>query len=399
MFIKTLTVSALNNYIKKVIDSDFILKNACIKGEISNFKVHSSGHIYFSLKDEFSKINCIMFKNSAENLTFIPEEGMKVIVKGHISVYSRDGNYELYCDEIEPEGIGELFIALEKLKKKLEHEGLFAQEHKKEIPEIVRNVGIITSPTGAAVRDIINVTKRRNRKVNLLIYPSSVQGAGASSEVINGIQYFNKSKNVDVIIIARGGGSMEELWAFNNEELAGAVYKSDIPIISGVGHETDFTVIDFVCDRRAPTPSAAAELAVFDLDELSNKVMRYRDMLNLKTKANIKIRFSEIDYLRKSVVLNNPKKIVADQYKNIQQMQNLMNVKMKNKINLNFEELKKMNAVLYAHNPLNTLKRGYSVIEKEDNSVINSIDELRKCENVKIIMQDGSTSAHIKCID
>lgn len=399
MFIKTLTVSALNDYIKKVIDSDFILKNACIKGEISNFKVHSSGHIYFTLKDEFSKISCIMFKKSAEGLTFIPEEGMKVIVKGHISIYVRDGNYELYCDEIEPEGVGELFIALEKLKKKLEREGLFAEEHKRKIPDIVRNVGVITSPTGAAVRDIINVTKRRNSKVNLLIYPSSVQGTGASLEIINGIEYFNKNKNVDIIIIARGGGSLEELWTFNNEELAYAVYKSNIPIISGVGHETDFTIIDFVSDRRAPTPSAAAELAVFDLDELNHKIVRYIDMLKLKANANIGIRFSQIDFLKKSIALNNPQKIVLDQYKNIQQMQNLMNIKMRNKINLSIEELKKINAVLCAHNPLNTLKRGYSVIERENNSIINSIVELKKCENVKIIMQDGSTSARIKCID
>src|SRR3712207_3002284 len=250
MYMKALSVSDINNYIKKMMDNDFILNNSLIKGEISNFKIHSSGHIYFSLKDLNSKINCVMFKSYAANLKIIPQDGMKVIVKGRISTYVKGGNYQLYCESIQLDGLGELYIAFEQLKEKLQREGLFDMEHKRPIPKYAKKIGVITSPTGAAIRDIINVTKRRNNSVNLLIYPAIVQGVNASRDVINGIEVLNKRNDIDLIIIARGGGSIEELWTFNDENLARAIYKSSIPVITGVGHEVDYTIVDFV-DRKS----------------------------------------------------------------------------------------------------------------------------------------------------
>lgn len=276
MHIKTLTVSQLNRYVKNTLDADFILNNASVKGEISNLKIHSSGHIYFSLKDGGSKINCVMFKSYAYKLKFVPENGMDIVVEGNVSVYEKEGSYQLYCKAMKREGIGDLYIAFEELKEKLKKEGLFDDAHKKEIPRFPKKVGVITSPTGAALRDIINVTKRRNKGIELLIYPALVQGIDASKTIIEGIKILNKVEDVDIIILARGGGSIEELWAFNNEELAYEIYSSKKPIITGVGHETDFTIVDFVSDRRAPTPSAAAEIAVFDREALIKEILNYK---------------------------------------------------------------------------------------------------------------------------
>lgn len=273
MHVKTLTVSQLNRYVKNTLDADFILNNASVKGEISNLKIHSSGHIYFSLKDEGSKINCVMFKSYAYKLNFNLENGMNIIAHGNVSVYGKEGSYQLYVKEMKREGIGDLYIAFEKLKEKLKNEGLFDESNKKEIPRFCKKIGgVITSPTGAALRDIINVTKRRNKGIELLIYPALVQGTDASKTLVDGIKTLNKVEDVDIIILARGGGSIEELWAFNNEDLAYTIYNSKKPIITGVGHETDFTIVDFVSDRRAPTPSAAAEIAAFDREVLMKEI-------------------------------------------------------------------------------------------------------------------------------
>jgi exodeoxyribonuclease VII large subunit len=389
MFIKTLTVSDINNYIKKVMDNDFILNNAGVKGEISNFKLHSSGHIYFSLKDSFSKINCVMFKSYANKLKFIPENGMKVIVKGRVSVYSKEGTYQLYCEEIEPEGLGELYIAFEKLKSKLEKEGLFDISHKKTIPRYAKKVGIITSPTGAAIRDIINVTKRRNKNCELLIYPAAVQGIGASGEVINGIKEFNKRNDVDVIIVARGGGSIEELWAFNDEELARTIYNSKIPIITGVGHETDYTIVDFVSDRRAPTPSAAAEIAVFNLDELENKIENFRKSLNYSMIKDLKDKYNRIHVLKRTLDLNNPGKIIVNEYNKIDRLKEMLNYKAKRQIDIRKEKLSSISSLLTANNPLNILNKGYAVIQDENSNVVSEISRLSEYGNVKITLKDG----------
>lgn len=391
MYIKTLTVSDINNYIKKTFDNDFILANCSIKGEISNLKLHTSGHIYFSLKDKFSKINCIMFRGDAQNLNFIPEDGMKVIVKGRISLYEKEGLYQLYCNEIKPDGMGELYLAFEKLKAKLGKKGLFDESHKKRIPVYARKIGVITSPTGAAIKDIINVTKRRNEKVELLIYPSLVQGTNASSDVIKGIEVLNSIEDVELIIIARGGGSIEELWCFNDEKLAEAIYNSEKPIITGVGHEIDYTIVDFVSDRRAPTPSAAAEIAVFNLEETLKNLSDYKNRFYTYAQNRVKDERGRLAFLRKALDLNSPLVYIANQYSSVDKLKELLNLKLKVKINEKKEKLAKINALLSAHNPLNILDRGYSIIENEQSNVINSIKDLRKEDKIKVTMKDGTS--------
>ncbi len=398
MYVKTLTVTELGNYIKKIIDSDFILSNTLVKGEVSNFKIHSSGHVYFSLKDDFGKINCIMFKSKFENIKFLPENGMSVVIKGKVSVYQKDGAYQLYCNDIKLEGIGELSIAFEKLKKKLETKGLFDLAHKRKIPEYSKKIGVITSPTGAAVRDIINVTKRRNSGVNILIYPSLVQGPNAATDVIKGINYLNSVKDVDVILIARGGGSVEELWSFNDESLAEAVFASQKPIVTAVGHETDFTIVDFVSDLRAPTPSAGAELITLDLKATNNKIKKYSELLKKYMGDYLICETNKINSYRKSLEYNSPIIFIANAYNNLDKIKGTLNDRTKNKIRMEKQKLSKLNSLLNAHNPLNVLNRGYAIIEGENGNLISKIDSLSKEENIKITLKDGNKRFNIKNI-
>jgi exodeoxyribonuclease VII, large subunit len=391
MYIKTLTVSALNNYIKKVLDNDFILSNSNITGEISNFKIHSSGHIYFSLKDEHSKINCIMFRSAAKGLKFIPESGMKVVVKGRVSVYEKDGAYQLYCDEMKPEGMGELYIAFEKLKSKLQNQGMFDENHKRPIPTYANKIGVITSPTGAAIKDIINVTKRRNRNVELVIYPSLVQGINASGDIIRGIETLNGIEDIDIIILARGGGSIEELWCFNDESLALAVYNSKKPIITGVGHEIDYTIVDFVGDRRAPTPSAAAEIAVFNLEEFKNKVLSYKNTMRATVNMILMEKRSKLDLMKKNLSANSPRLLIVNEYSNIDRLREIITIKIERRIEKDKERLAKANALLSAHNPLNVLNKGYAIIEDENRNVISKVSVLKEANSIKVTLKDGST--------
>ena len=274
-----LTVRELTAYIKQLVDSDMLLSNVSVSGEISNFKHHSSGHMYFSLKDQDAVIRCVMFRTYNARMKFIPEEGMKVIVRGYVSVYAPGGTYQLYAEEMQPDGTGSLYLAFEQLKRKLEAQGWFARERKKPIPRLPRAIGIVTSPTGAVIRDILNVLQRRYPNIRVIIYPSAVQGNDAPAQLARGIRYFNGERNVDVIILARGGGSIEDLWPFNDEGLAYAIYDSQIPIISAVGHETDFSISDFVADLRAPTPSAAAELAVPEKAVMKERLIIYEKNL------------------------------------------------------------------------------------------------------------------------
>lgn len=396
MYIKILSVSDINNYIKNTMDNDFILNNALIKGEISNFKIHSSGHIYFSMKDQWSKINCVMFRSAAKGLKFLPENGMKVIGKGRISTYVKDGAYQLYCDKLELEGLGELYIAFEKLKSKLEKEGLFKEEYKKPLPKYAKKIGVITSQTGAAIRDIINVATRRNKNCEILIYPSLVQGTNASADIIKGIKELNKIKDLDVIILARGGGSIEELWAFNDEELAREVFNSKIPIITGVGHETDFTIVDFVSDKRAPTPSAAAEIAIKDLQELNSNLENYRNTLNYYILNNLKEKYNKLDRLKLSLEGNSPERIIINEYNKIDFIINKLNSHIKTELDKRKEELSKMSILLSSNNPLNILNKGYSVIQDEKGKVISSIKVLDKKKKVTINLKDGKKEYRIQ---
>ncbi|MFT5872962.1 MAG: exodeoxyribonuclease VII large subunit [Clostridium sp.] len=390
MFIKVLTVTALNGYIKKIIDSDFILKNTNVKGELSNVKLHSSGHIYFSLKDAFGKINCVMFKSQAQKLKITPRDGMNVIIRGRVSVYERDGAYQVYCDFMEPDGEGQLYLDFQKLKDKLERQGLFDTEHKKNIPAFPSRIGIITSPTGAAVKDIINVATRRNAMVNMLIYPALVQGVNASEDVARGVKYFNSLKNVDLIIIARGGGSIEELWAFNEENLALAIYNSKIPIITGIGHETDFTIADFASDLRAPTPSAAAEIAVRNLKELNNEIKAFKERLLKSVEFKLTKEYNKIKLLNKTLKVNNPLNYIVNQYIHIDNLKENLTYKFNTKVSLEKQKLSKFNALLHAHNPLNVLNKGYAVLQNNENEVISEINNLKNIKEVKITLKDGS---------
>lgn len=399
MYVKTITVSELNKYIKRVLDNDFILSNSSIKGEISNFKHHSSGHMYFSLKDENSKINCIMFKGNSKNLTFIPENGMKVVIKGRVSLYEKEGAYQFYCDKMELEGVGELYIAFERLKNRLQQEGLFSDEHKKPIPKYARKIGVVTSPTGAAIKDIINVTKRRNSKIELIVYPALVQGINASKDIIKGIEVLNKMEDIDIIILARGGGSIEELWCFNDEALAYAVYNSKKSIITGVGHEIDYTIVDFVSDKRAATPSQAAEIAVFNFSEFKSRILFHKNNMNNYINISLNEKLNTLKLLKNNLKVNSPVVYIANQYNSIDRLRELINLKIKGKLEKEREVLTKANALLSSHNPLNILNKGYAVIEDKHRNVISEIHALKENDRINIILKDGKAELKIEEIN
>lgn len=399
MKLKTLSVGEVNNYVKKLVENDFILKNLNVKGEISNLKFHSSGHIYFSLKDENSKVNCIMFKNNAVNLDFRLEEGMKVEIKARLGVYHKEGTYQLYCENIKKAGIGELFEEFHKLKKELSEEGIFDQKYKRALPKFPKRIGIITARTGAAVRDIINVIQRRNKSLDIILYPAKVQGENASDSIIEGIRYFNNEKSVDVIILGRGGGSIEELWAFNNRDLAYEIFNSRIPTVSAVGHEVDFTISDFVSDMRAPTPSAAGELVSPSLKEMINDLLNKKEFLHRAIDRKFLNAKKDVDLLHKGLKGNNPKHIIEKRIKEVNSLEEKLNFLGKRKIDKAKDELIALNSILQTLNPLNTLGRGYSVIMDKEDKVINEVSELKKNDMVKVIMKDGSVNIDIKIIN
>lgn len=399
MKLKTLSVGEVNNYVKKLVENDFILKNLNVKGEISNLKFHSSGHIYFSLKDENSKVNCIMFKNNAVNLDFRLEEGMKVEVKARLGVYHKEGTYQLYCENIKKAGIGELFEEFHKLKKELSEEGIFDEKYKRALPKFPKRIGIITARTGAAVRDIINVIQRRNKALDIILYPAKVQGENAADSIIEGIRYFNNEKSVDVIILGRGGGSIEELWAFNNRELAYEIFNSRIPTVSAVGHEVDFTISDFVSDMRAPTPSAAGELVSPSLQEMINDLLNKKEFLHRAIDRRFLNAKRDVDLLYKGLKGNNPTHIIEKRIKEVNTLEEKLNFLVKRKIDKAKDELIALNSILQTLNPLNTLGRGYSVIMDKEDKVINKVSELKKNDMVKVIMKDGSVNIDIKIIN
>ena len=399
MKLKTLSVGEVNNYVKKLVENDFILKNLNVKGEISNLKFHSSGHIYFSLKDENSKVNCIMFKNNAVNLDFRLEEGMKVEIKARLGVYHKEGTYQLYCENIKKAGIGELFEEFHKLKKELSEEGIFDEKYKRALPKFPKRIGIITARTGAAVRDIINVIQRRNKSLDIILYPAKVQGENAADSIIEGIRYFNNEKSVDVIILGRGGGFIEELWAFNNRDLAYEIFNSRIPTVSAVGHEVDFTISDFVSDMRAPTPSAAGELVSPSLKEMINDLVNKKEFLHRAVDRRFLNAKKDVDLLYKGLKGNNPTHIIEKRIKEVNTLEEKLNFLGKRKIDKAKDELIALNRILQTLNPLNTLGRGYSVIMDKEDKVINNVSELKKNDMVKVIMKDGSVNIDIKIIN
>ncbi|NME83497.1 exodeoxyribonuclease VII large subunit [Clostridium sp. SM-530-WT-3G] len=389
MKIKTLTVSEVNSYIKRILDNDFILSNLSVKGEISNLKYHSSGHIYFSLKDDNGKVNCVMFKGNAAYLDFELEEGMEVVITGRASLYPATGSFQLYCDEIKKEGQGELFIKFEKLKEKLSKQGFFDEDHKKELPRYPRRIGVVTAETGAAIRDIINVVTRRNKYVDIVLYPAKVQGVGAYKEIIEGIKYFNKNKSVDLIIVGRGGGSIEELWNFNEEELAKAVYLSSLPVISAVGHEIDFTICDFVADMRAATPSQGAEIAVPLDSEMINNIKDASKMLDMNIQNRIKSCRLEVENAQRILRIHSPISSIANSYLEVDKLRERLNFVIKNKINREKNKIEGLNNLLTAYNPIKVISKGYAIIEDDENQLIVSKEQLAENKNIKISLRDG----------
>lgn len=389
------TVSDLNTYIKNKIANDEALNAVVVKGEISNFKAHYTGHYYFTLKDDKSLIKCIMFKTYAQNLKFIPKDGMKIIVFGGVSVFERDGIYQIYVKAMEQSGLGDLYEAYEKLKASLEEEGLFNETHKKKIPINPKIIGVLSSQTGAVIRDIINVSTRRNPNCYIRLLPVPVQGSGASKEIANAIKIMNEKQLADVIILARGGGSLEDLWPFNEEIVAHSIYNSEIPIISAVGHETDFTIADFVADLRAPTPSAAAELAVPDIYEVKRKIETYQDRLRNSLIKKLELMNLRYEKCMSSSVFKEPLRKINDNYIKldncIKQIENSIKVKHEKEKTKYIELIAKLDAL----SPLKTLYRGYSITEK-NNKVIKSKEELKTNDLIEIRFIDGKKEAIVK---
>ena len=388
------TVTQLNKYLKDRFDEDENLNAILVKGEISNFKNHYTGHLYFTLKDENSLIKCIMFKSYAEKLNFKPKDGMKVMVFGTVSVFERDGVYQIYAKSMMEDGMGDLHEQFEQLKAKLEKEGLFEQSHKKTIPLYPKVVGVLTSQTGAVIRDVINVSTRRNPNVYIKLLPVPVQGPGAAEQIADKIRIMNEKKLADVLIIGRGGGSLEDLWPFNEEIVARAIYDSEIPIISAVGHETDFTIADFVADLRAPTPSAAAELAVPDIFEVKQKIINYQDRSKLALKKKIEIMKLRFEKVMKSRIFTDPMRkvmdnsIILDDY--MKRLENAMKEIKTEKKNKYIELVTKLDSI----SPLKTLIRGYSLTEK-DGQIIKRVSQIDKGDIITIKFSDGEKNAEV----
>lgn len=396
MKLRALDVSEVNSYVKRILTNDAVLYNLKVKGEISNFKVHSSKNVYLTLKDKSSKINCVIFKNNYDSSLNL-EDGMKVIATGYISVYERDGSYQLYIENVELDGLGNLYIEFLKLKERLGKEGLFDYIHKKPIPKMPKNIGIITSETGAVIKDIINVVKRRYPKVNIKLYSVSVQGKNSSEQICEGIKFFNNANNVDTIILGRGGGSIEELWSFNEESVAREIFSSHIPIISAVGHETDFTIADFVADMRAPTPSAAAEIATPKLEDLLYKLKNSKDRLDKALINQSKLDKNKLNnvYDRLNTIVKSY--IIRDKIIQIDIIYDKITNEINDVVKLKKGSLDSSGSLLHSLSPLATLDRGYSIVQK-DKTTINTINSLKEKDSIAIKFKDGTADCIIEKI-
>ena len=392
-----LSVTELNNYIKTVFECDRLLSAVTVRGEISNFVNHRSGHLYFSLKDEDGQIRAVMFRSRAAGLRFMPENGMKVTVHGSVAVYSRDGSYQIYVNTMQPDGVGALYLAYEQLKRRLEEEGLFSEEYKKPIPRIPKRIGVITAPTGAAVRDIINVTGRRFPLAELYLYPALVQGEGAEADLIRGIDYFDKSGLVDVVIIGRGGGSIEDLWAFNSEALARRIFVAKVPVISAVGHETDFTICDFVADMRAPTPSAAAELAVPDRLELLRYVDYCSDRIDRALCRKLERAREKFSELSSRVGEYGAETVVVPKREQLDMLTRELYDKMARITEREKSRLSSLSGKLEAMSPLSVLSRGYGIVTR-DGKTVRSGGELAVGDRVSVVISDAELDMTVNSI-
>lgn len=388
------SVTMLNEYIKNIFESNRTLSSVTVRGEISNFTNHRSGHLYFSLKDSDGQIRAVMFRSRAQGLKFMPESGMKVIIHGSVTVYPRDGSYQIYVSSMQPDGIGALYLAYEQMKARLAEEGLFDDIHKKPIPMYPRRIGVITSPTGAAVRDIINVTGRRYPMADIYLYPALVQGAGSEDSLVRALDYLDKSGLCDVIIIGRGGGSIEDLWSFNSERLARRIFGAKTPIISAVGHETDFTICDFVSDMRAPTPSAAAEIAVPDRRELMMRVDQLDERLATALIRNVQRARERLNVLSDRASADSVRRMIDGKRDEVNYLNEKSTLLIRSILQAKRDMLSSSAAKANALSPLSTLSRGYSVAEKEK-IVIKSVNELSVGDRLTLIMRDGTAVTEV----
>lgn len=391
----TVTVTQLNEYIKAKIDGDGFLSRVSVKGEISNFTNHyKTGHFYFTIKDETSLIRAVMFRGNTAKLRFVPENGMKIVARGRVSAFVRDGQYQLYCDSMEPDGIGALYFAFEQLKKKLAAEGLFDEARKRPLPKIPTRIGVITSPTGAAIRDIINILGRRFPYAKVILYPALVQGAEAAPSLIAGMRHFMEARDVDVIIIGRGGGSIEDLWAFNSEELARTIAACPIPVISAVGHETDFTICDFVADRRAPTPSAAAELAVPELSAILAAIDGSMEQIRTGVLRRIAESSRVLESQMALITALSPRSRLDNAEQRLDELSARIRTGMHNRLDRAERALVANAEVISALDPLGVLARGYSLTSTE-NGVVTSSAQLKPGDGITVRLSEGSVRASV----
>ena len=388
------TVGQINSYIKNMFSQDFLLQRLSVKGEVSNCKYHSSGHIYFTLKDRGGTISCVMFAGNRSGLAFQMKEGMQVIVEGSVDVYERDGKYQLYAREIHQDGAGALYEKFERLKKELEEQGMFAPEYKKPIPSYIKTLGVVTAPTGAAVRDIIQIAQRRNPYVQIVLYPALVQGEGATQSIVNGIHAL-EAMNVDVIIVGRGGGSIEDLWAFNEECVAQAVFDCSIPVISAVGHETDTTIIDYVSDLRAPTPSAAAELAVYDISLTIQKLKSQELLLNRLIKNKIEWQKMRFKTLETKLCMNSPLGKVRERKMYLLSLEEKMTNGMNGQLLEKRHKLELYIAKMKGLSPLDKLSQGFSYVSDEAGKTLTDINKIEVGDKLQIYLKNGSVKAQV----
>ncbi|NLC66844.1 MAG: exodeoxyribonuclease VII large subunit [Clostridium sp.] len=389
MRLKTMSVTDLNTYIKRNFDNDFILSNISISGELSNFKAHSSGHMYFTLKDEGSRINCVMFKSDAFNLKMKPKDGMQVIIKGRVNVYIKQGQYQLYANDMEEIGLGDIYLEFERNKEKLFKEGLFDENIKKEIPVFPKKIAVITASTGAAIRDIINVSKRRNPGIELIVYRALVQGEGSREDLITRLKEVNERDDIDIVILSRGGGAYEDLQSFNDINLAYEIRKSHIPVVTGIGHEIDYTIADFVADYRAATPSQAAEITVPSIVDLKNDLNYRRNLLTNLFSGKIKLEKQELQNNLGRLNSNSPKIFILNEYLRLSDIEKSINSLYKNKLLKEKEKVKSLTSLLDAYNPFNVLEKGYAMIYDTKGKVITRAKDLDGKRKIKIVFKDG----------
>lgn len=396
---QALTVTQVNLYVKQLISRDDILSNVLVKGELSNFKAHSSGHMYMSLKDDTGVIRAVMFRSAAARLDFKPANGMKVLARGRVGVYERDGQYQLYIEHMEQDGIGDLYAAFEKLKNKLDKEGLFSPGAKKPLPKYPKTIGVITAPTGAAIRDILNILSRRFAYSDVLLYPALVQGENSAASIVEAINYFDKTGTADVLIVGRGGGSIEDLWSFNEESVARAIYNCRIPIVSAVGHEVDFTISDFVADLRAPTPSAAAELVVPSQTELREKFNNVYSRLYTCAVRIIEKKRLELKVSAESRVLKNPASAIDNSRIYLDSLSRSFENSCQRLLSEKKHTLRELASKLEALSPLDMLGRGFSVTRSGDGRVISSVENVSEGDRISVMLRDGSLGAVVKSVE